>query len=311
LTSGAGRDPHAVPGGNRARFTAAGAAVVFVVTALYQPDVALALVILGALFIPLERLRPVHRQPIRRQGLATDAVHFVADEAIAAIGVAIGLIFLLPMLVGLVAPVRALVESQSSLARWIEALVIGELAGYWGHRAQHELPWLWRFHRVHHSSPTLDWLAPNRRHPVDLVGSRLAVGLPLLALGFTVPTIAAHYAVKRAQGLFVHANIKVSLGPLRWLIASPEFHHWHHVDDPALYHNNFAGQLPLVDWVFGTLHMPKGQWPERYGVDGDMPETYLAQLAVPFRRSDRSRVHSVPYRPSVGPTVPMLPVLWC
>src|SRR5205085_1328295 len=84
----------------------------------------------------------------------------------------------------------------------------------------------------HHSSPVLDWLAPNRRHPVDLIGSRLAVGLPLLALGFTVPTIAAHYAIKRAQGLFVHANIKVSLGSLRWFIASPEFHHWHHDDHP-------------------------------------------------------------------------------
>jgi sterol desaturase/sphingolipid hydroxylase (fatty acid hydroxylase superfamily) len=289
---------------------AAAALIVFVATALYQPDVALALVILGCLFVPLERLRPVHAQPQRRQGLATDAVHFVADEAIAAIGVALGLIVLLPLLEWLVAPLRSLLEIQSSPARWLEALVVGELAGYWGHRAQHQLPSLWRCHRVHHSSPVLDWLAPNRRHPVDLVGSRLVVGLPLLALGFTVPTIAAHYAVKRAQGLFVHANVRVSLGPLRWLIASPEFHHWHHVDDPALYHNNFAGQLPLVDWLFGTLHMPKGEWPARYGVDGEMPETYLAQLAFPFRRTTTD-VPFVRNRVWFGPTNPMVPMLRC
>lgn len=290
---------------------ALGAVVVLAVSALYQPDVALAFVILAVVFIPLERLRPVHHQPMRRQGLGTDAVHFVADEAIAAVGVGVGLITLLPVLDWLAAPMRSFIELQSTPARWMEALVIGEIAGYWGHRAQHELPWLWRFHRVHHSSPMLDWLAPNRRHPVDLIGSRLAVGLPLLALGFTVPTIAAHYAVKRAQGLFVHANIKVSLGPLRWLVASPEFHHWHHVDDPALYHNNFAGQLPLVDLMFGTLHMPKGEWPARYGVDGEMPETYLAQLAFPFRRTDRRGVRSLPYRPAAEPTISMLPVLWC
>jgi sterol desaturase/sphingolipid hydroxylase (fatty acid hydroxylase superfamily) len=236
-------------------------------------------------------------------------VHFVADEAIAAIGVGLGLIVLLPILEGLVAPIRSLVELQSSPMRWLEALVVGEIAGYWGHRAQHQWPGLWRFHRVHHSSPMLDWLAPNRRHPVDLIGSRLAVGLPLLAMGFTVPTIAAHYAVKRAQGLFVHANIKVSLGPLRWLIASPEFHHWHHVEDAALCHNNYAGQLPLVDWLFGTPHMPKGEWPERYGVDGVLPETYLAQLIRPFRRTAPSGVPYIRYRPTAGPTVPMLPML--
>jgi sterol desaturase/sphingolipid hydroxylase (fatty acid hydroxylase superfamily) len=287
---------------------------VFVAAAVYQPDVALALLILGCVFVPLERLRPVHRQPTRRSGLGTDAVHFVADEAIAAIGVAVGLIVALPFLEWIVAPMRSLIVSQPSLVLWMEALVVGELAGYWGHRAQHESPWLWRFHRVHHSSPVLDWLAPNRRHPVDLIGSRLAVGLPLLALGFTVPTIAAHYAVKRAQGLFVHANVRVTLGPFRWLIASPEFHHWHHVDDPALYHNNFAGQLPLVDWMFGTLHMPKGEWPERYGVDGPMPDTYLAQLAWPFKRTAVGRVRSVGDRPYVGHPIPVrtgLPMLLC
>ena len=54
-------------------------------------------------------------------------------------------------------------------ARWLEAFVLSEVCGYWGHRASHEIPLLWRFHRVHHSAPELDWLAPNRRHPIDAV----------------------------------------------------------------------------------------------------------------------------------------------
>jgi sterol desaturase/sphingolipid hydroxylase (fatty acid hydroxylase superfamily) len=116
--------------------------------------------------------------------------------------------------------------------------------------------------------------------------ARLSVALPLLALGFSVPVLAAHFVIRRFQGLFVHSNLRVSLGPLRWCVASPEFHHWHHASDPAVYNTNFAGEVPLVDWLFGTLYLPRHQWPEAYGTGDDVPDGYLAQLAWPFRPTD-------------------------
>jgi sterol desaturase/sphingolipid hydroxylase (fatty acid hydroxylase superfamily) len=124
-----------------------------------------------------------------------------------------------------------------------------------------------------------------------LAVSRLSVALPLLALAFPIPVLAAHFAVRRFQGLFVHANIRVDFGPLRWFIASPQFHHWHHTDDLELRDKNFAGEVPLLDWLFGTLHLPAGVWPDHYGIGEDAPSGYLAQLAWPFDRAvDRQPV---------------------
>jgi sterol desaturase/sphingolipid hydroxylase (fatty acid hydroxylase superfamily) len=100
-----------------------------------------------------------------------------------------------------------------------------------------------------------------------------------------VPVLVAHFVFRRFQGLWVHSNVHMSLGPLRYVIASPEFHHWHHATDPAAFDTNFAGEVPLVDWLFGTLHLPPGQWPETYGIDEEAPGGYLAQLLWPFRRT--------------------------
>ena len=81
----------------------------------------------------------------------------------------------------------------------------------------------------------------------------------------------------------MHSNIALPLGPLRWLAASPEFHHWHHSKDAAARDKNFAGQLPVIDVIFGTHHMPKGKSPKLYGIDEPMPSRYAAQLVYPFR----------------------------
>jgi sterol desaturase/sphingolipid hydroxylase (fatty acid hydroxylase superfamily) len=81
-----------------------------------------------------------------------------------------------------------------------------------------------------------------------------------------------------------HANVRVRFGPLRWVVGGPEFHHWHHAAQPSAYNRNFAAQVPLIDLVFGTLYMPKGQTPDRYGVDEQVPGSYLGQLLYPLRR---------------------------
>jgi sterol desaturase/sphingolipid hydroxylase (fatty acid hydroxylase superfamily) len=129
----------------------------------------------------------------------------------------------------------------------------------------------------------MDWLAPNRRHPIDMAIARLSVIVPMAVLGFPVVTVGAHFAVKRFQGLFVHANLRLDAGPLTWLVATPQFHHWHHADQPEAYNKNYAGELPIVDWLFGTLYLPRPAWPERYGCDVTLPASYLGQLAWPFR----------------------------
>jgi hypothetical protein len=157
------------------------------------------------------------------------------------------------------------------------AAVGGGAAGVGGVRLlgsslSHELPVLWRFHRVHHSARELDWLAPNRRHPVDAIVARVSTSLPVLALGFAVPTVSTYFAVKRVQGLLVHANVNVRLGPLQRVVATPFFHHWHHSSEPGTWNTNYAGLLPAVDWLFGTLQLPD-RWPAEYGCAGVVPDS--------------------------------------
>jgi sterol desaturase/sphingolipid hydroxylase (fatty acid hydroxylase superfamily) len=146
----------------------------------------------------------------------------------------------------------------------------------------HAVPFLWRFHAIHHSSEKLDWLAAHRVHPVDQVITKSASIVPLFALGFSEAAIAFWGIVYQWQSVYVHANCRIGLGPLGWLVATPHFHHWHHANHKEAWDRNFAGQLPFIDALFGTLYLPAGRMPERYGIDEPVPEHYVQQLLHPI-----------------------------
>jgi sterol desaturase/sphingolipid hydroxylase (fatty acid hydroxylase superfamily) len=146
----------------------------------------------------------------------------------------------------------------------------------------HAVPWLWRFHAIHHSIEELDWLAASRVHPVDQIVTRGVSLAPAFALGFSEWAVGASIVLFHWQAVFVHSNLRIGFGPLRFLFASPEFHHWHHSSDLAVRDRNFAAQLPFLDAAFGTLHMPAGQVPSAYGLDRPMPQRYARQLLLPF-----------------------------
>jgi sterol desaturase/sphingolipid hydroxylase (fatty acid hydroxylase superfamily) len=258
-----------------------------------RPDVATALVVLGGCFTLIERWRPLRSQPsaMRRTGAATDAAGFIVDEDLAGLGLAAALVVALPLArVALPREIPRYLAMQPVWLRWAEAFVVSEVSGYWGHRLSHEVPALWRFHQVHHSSREMDWLAPNRRHPVDVTFARFSTSLPVLVLGFAAPAVVGYFAVKRIQGLLVHANISCRLGWLERVVATPFFHHWHHSAEPGTWNRNYAGSIPAVDWLFGTLYLP-GRWPHAYGCDNPAPDVgYLARLASPWKAAPSERV---------------------
>ena len=79
-----------------------------------------------------------------------------------------------------------------------------------------------------------------------------------------------------------------TFGPLRYALASPGFHRWHHTSQEEGLDKNFAGLFPFIDLLFGTFYMPVGRRPERFGVlNEEVPEGLLGQLAYPFRRAAR------------------------
>jgi sterol desaturase/sphingolipid hydroxylase (fatty acid hydroxylase superfamily) len=258
--------------------------VVFLVALSIRSGLVFGLVVLAAVFIPLEKAFALRPQRVFRRGWATDLVHFAVNNLLTTVGVVVAVVAAGTVLRAAVpASVRSGISHQPGWVQFAAAFLVAELGGYWGHRATHTVPVLWRFHKVHHSIQEMDWLAAARLHPIDQAFTRSCAVLPLYALGFTRATFGAFLVFTTFQALFIHANVRFTFGPLRWVVATPEFHHWHHANDAAAYNSNFAGEFPLMDLLFGTLHLPKGARPARYGIDDTVPDGYLRQLAWPFR----------------------------
>ena len=246
----------------------------------------LELLVLGLIFVPLERLfalRP--QQKIFRAGWQTDLKHFFVSHA----GVQlISFAAMLPAIVAFSWSAKAgyqeAVASQPLWLQFIEILFAVDFAAYWVHRAFHKIPVLWNFHAIHHSSQEMDWLAGSRMHIVDIFVTRAVGFLPVFVLGFAPPAVYAYVAFVSIHAVFIHANVRWRFPVVRWILTTPEYHHWHHTSDEEGIDKNFAGFLPVFDVAFGTAHQPD-YWPKRYGtVKFQPPESWLGQLAYPFRR---------------------------
>jgi sterol desaturase/sphingolipid hydroxylase (fatty acid hydroxylase superfamily) len=88
--------------------------------------------------------------------------------------------------------------------------------------------------------------------------------------------------------VFIHANLRFKFGPLRYVFATPQFHHWHHGAEEEAIDKNYAIHFPVLDIIFGTFHLPGERWPVRYGVKhDDVPESYLKQWIYPFLPTKR------------------------
>ncbi|PWT89421.1 MAG: sterol desaturase family protein [Blastocatellia bacterium] len=242
--------------------------------------------IVGALiFIPLERLFALRKsQAIFRRGWFTDVLHFLFTRSLADVFTFVfvgSLILLFHWIVN--ADFQSAVASQNRGLQFLEAVTVANVGGYFGHRLSHEVPFLWRFHSIHHSISEMDWLAAARVHPLDQIVTKALTLVPLYVLGFSKATFGAYIGLATVHAVFIHANVRFKFGPLRWLIGSPEFHHWHHSADPEAYNKNYAGELPLLDLIFGTYYLPRNRMPAKYGVSEPVPLGYLGQMLHPFR----------------------------
>ena len=240
------------------------------------------MVVLVAVFVPMEKLFALHPRKARRDRWQTDAVHFVVNNMLIGVGLIVALVVGIVALHWAVNPdLQAAVAGQPALLQFLEAVLLADFGQYWAHRATHQVPLLWRFHKVHHSIEEMDWLAAGRLHPLDSVFTRAVTILPLYVLGFTRATFGAYLVLTAFQAIFIHANVRFRFGPLRWVTATPEFHHWHHADAPEAANKNFAGNLPVLDVIFGTCYLPD-HMPTSYGMGEEAPRGYLAQLSWPF-----------------------------
>lgn len=235
-------------------------------------------------FVPLERLLG-RRQRVLRSQWQVDLEHFAASHI--GIGIVAALIVApAQLLFGwmLDFEFRAMVGALHPALQFVLLVAVVEFVNYWVHRAFHRVPWLWRFHAVHHSTREMDWLAGSRLHLVDIVITRAAGFVPVFVLGFASGPIYAYILFVSFHAVLIHANARIEFGWLGWLVTSPKFHHWHHANDPAAVDKNFAVVMPLWDDLFSTALREK-DWPKSYGLlEDDMPDTWIGQMTYPFRR---------------------------
>lgn len=248
------------------------------------PSTGLALAWLAAIFVPLEWAFPAWQGQRRlRLGLATDLA-FTLGQYLVFSSMALWVIAHVEVgldAVALLGPVRAAFRSQPLVVQAIEAVVLGDLLMYWGHRLQHRSPLLWRFHAVHHTTERLDWVAAHREHPLDGIYTQTLMNLPAILLGLPVAAVAGLVAFRGMWAIFIHSNVSLPLGPLELLLGSPRLHHWHHARDRDA--GNYGNLAPYLDVIFGTHVAPK-QPPSALGIEQSHPRGYLALLLWSFRR---------------------------
>jgi sterol desaturase/sphingolipid hydroxylase (fatty acid hydroxylase superfamily) len=244
------------------------------------------LLMFAVVFAPLERLFPTKHQPALRSGWRTDVVYYAAGCFVGHLSDAIclGSLLILRHATGLGFGYFA--AHQPGWLQFLEIILLADFLAYWFHRALHRTPVLWRLHRVHHTSEHMDWLANVRLHPIDKVLGDCFQFIPIFLLGFANGPMFAYTLVLAFQGFLNHSNVRVNYGPLRWVIASPAFHHWHHSNDPNFHDRNFAPHFVFCDLLFGTAFIPKfPAEPETFGVTDRLPQDFVGQMISPFRRT--------------------------
>jgi len=237
-------------------------------------------------FIPLEKVFFRLRQSVFRPQWAIDLSYFFINTVLVELTTFLTLMPAAVLFTWAVnADVQRWVQSQPVWLQVIEVAVFADLAQYWAHRLFHTIPRLWRFHAIHHSTETMDWLAGSRTHFVDLIATRALIYIPGFVLGFSPAAIVGYLVFVSLHAVFAHANVRFKFGWLDYVLTTPRFHHWHHGIEKEAVNKNYAIHFPVLDLIFGTFYMPKGQWPSGYGVRGnDVPTGgYLQQFVYPFR----------------------------
>lgn len=238
------------------------------------------------IFVLIEKLIPHRDQAVLRDEWQTDMQHFLINHLIIGFTLLAANQFVTQFFGWAVSDtIQAGVQSMPWWLQLFTVLLFADLMQYSLHRAYHEVPFLWRFHSVHHSVESMDWLAGSRQHILELILTRCFVLVPIFVLGFDKTVIDTYIIIVGFQAVFNHANANIHVGWLKYIIVTPQFHHWHHASDKAAIDRNYAAHFSFIDYMLGTAIHGEGRWPKFYGiVGGGMPSGWIKQQVYPFNK---------------------------
>lgn len=189
------------------------------------------LLVVSALCLLLERVWPWPKnQKVLRRQFAQDLFWLFFNGHYAGILVAHAAAFLFAWAMPAVEQARSL-NVLSAQPLWLQFLAFLLLKDFleWGiHNLLHRVPWLWEFHKLHHSIEELDWIGNFRFHWMEIVVYQGLTYFPLVILGVDWRVLLAIAVVVTLIGHLNHSNLNISWGPLRYVLNSPRMHVWHH-----------------------------------------------------------------------------------
>ena len=235
------------------------------------------------------------KQPIFRKGFWLDAFYMIFNfflfsligyNALSNVGVELFNDFL-----GLFGIDNLVAIEVQDFPVWAQLLIMFVIADFiqWNvHRMLHRVPWLWKFHQVHHSVKEMGFAAQFRFHFVETLVYKSAQYIPLAMIGFGIEQFFVVHMFSVFIGHLNHANLDWSYGPLGYVLNNPRMHIWHHAKELPPEHKygmNFGLSLSIWDYLFGTAYIPRSGKNIEIGFDGDerFPHDFTGQLTYPFK----------------------------
>lgn len=251
--------------------------------------------LLAAAALALERYKPVFRYSgIINKNLVFDGLYPIFTLPIRVFVIA-----------GMVIGISGFYETYIPFANteildgqplWVQAIgifLITDLMFYVSHRISHEVPWLWHFHAIHHSQRDLNPFTTNREHPGEKIFKTIIRTIPIGFIGGEPSTWVVYLTLNSFWGYFIHSNIKMNLGALKYILVTPQYHRVHHSIERQHFDKNYGERLVIWDFLFGTLHRNFSDYPEtgvkntewiieKSGKPSELIRAWCAQMIYPF-----------------------------
>lgn len=176
------------------------------------------------------------------------------------------------------------IEEWPKVAQLIMMFVLRDFIQWWVHRLLHRVPFLWEFHKVHHSVEQMGFAAHLRFHWMENIVYRTIEYLPLAMIGFGIDDFFIVHIIALTIGHWNHGNFTLNIGPLKYLFNNPEMHIWHHayaLPEDRKYGVNFGLSLSIWDYLFKTNYIPENGRDIRLGFPGieEFPKDFVSQSA--------------------------------
>ena len=179
------------------------------------------------------------------------------------------------------------------LPKWLGLFIffiVSDFVQWNTHRLLHRVPWLWNFHKVHHSVKEMGFAAHLRYHWMEPVMYKSLLYIPIAIIGgFDAQDVSIVYFFAIVIGHLNHANLGWDYGLLKYIFNNPKMHIWHHakkLPKHVRFGVNYGLTLSIWDYLFKTDYIPYNGKDIELGFEGEeqFPKDFISQELYPLNK---------------------------